>query len=160
VEKLEEGLGRGLVLVCAPPGFGKTALLAHWIRAGQRPVAWLSLDAGDNDPARFWRHAVAALDRISPGIADEVTPLIEPSGPPSFDGVVTAMINQLASQAGEGEVLLLLDDYHLIESQPVHTSLMFPARGCEALRGMVGECARRAVVAHPAAEQPRFQRPW
>jgi ATP/maltotriose-dependent transcriptional regulator MalT len=46
VEKLEKGLGRGLVPVCAPPGFGKTARVPHWIRAGQRPVAWLSLDAG------------------------------------------------------------------------------------------------------------------
>ena len=66
-ERLDEGLARGLVLVCAPAGYGKTVLLADWARRGQRPVAWLSLDAGDNDPARFWRHAVAALDRVAPG---------------------------------------------------------------------------------------------
>jgi LuxR family maltose regulon positive regulatory protein len=63
VEALDEGLARGLVLVCAPAGFGKTALLADWARSGDRPVAWLSLDAADDDPARFWRHVVAALDR-------------------------------------------------------------------------------------------------
>jgi LuxR family maltose regulon positive regulatory protein len=51
------------VLVCAPAGYGKTVLLADWVRRGRRPVGWLSLDSGDNDPARFWRHAVAALDR-------------------------------------------------------------------------------------------------
>jgi ATP/maltotriose-dependent transcriptional regulator MalT len=67
MEALEEGLGRGLILVCAPAGFGKTALLADWARRSQRPAAWLSLDAGDDDPARFWRHAVAALDRARPG---------------------------------------------------------------------------------------------
>ena len=64
-QRLDEGRGRGLVLVCAPAGYGKTVLLAEWIRHGRHPVAWLSLDAGDNDPARFWRHAVAALDRCS-----------------------------------------------------------------------------------------------
>ena len=76
VEALDEGLARGLVLVCAPAGFGKTALLADWARRGGRPVAWLSLDAGDNDPARFWRHVVAALDRARPGLAERVLPLL------------------------------------------------------------------------------------
>ena len=69
VQALDEGLARRLILVGAPAGFGKTALLADWARRGDRPVAWLSLDAGDNDPARFWRHAVAALDRARPGSA-------------------------------------------------------------------------------------------
>ena len=63
--RLDEGLACGLTLVCAPAGFGKTSLLADWTHRGQRPVAWLSLDAGDNDPARFWRHVVAALGRCS-----------------------------------------------------------------------------------------------
>ena len=63
VEALGDGMARGRVLVCAPAGFGKTALLADWARGGGRPVAWLGLDGGDSDPARFWRYAVAALDR-------------------------------------------------------------------------------------------------
>src|SRR5437867_10762262 len=54
-QRLDEGADRGLVLVCAPAGSGKTALLADWARSGQRPAAWLSLDDADNDPARFWR---------------------------------------------------------------------------------------------------------
>jgi LuxR family maltose regulon positive regulatory protein len=70
--RLDEGLARGLVLVCAPAGYGKTVLLADWVRHGRQPVAWLSLDAGDNDPARFWRHAVAALDRALPGTGERV----------------------------------------------------------------------------------------
>src|SRR5580700_11395240 len=61
VEALDEGLARGRVLVSAPAGFGKTALLADWVRGGGRPVAWLGLDGDDSDPARFWRYAVAAL---------------------------------------------------------------------------------------------------
>src|SRR5438093_13062748 len=59
-QRLDEGLAQGLVLVCAPAGSGKTALLADWARSGRRPAAWLSLDDGDNDPVRFWRHAIAA----------------------------------------------------------------------------------------------------
>jgi LuxR family transcriptional regulator, maltose regulon positive regulatory protein len=83
VDRLDEALERGLVLVCAPAGFGKTVLLADWVRQSRRPVAWLSLDQDDNDPARFWRHATAALDRARPGIAEQVTPLLGPSLPSS-----------------------------------------------------------------------------
>ena len=123
--RLDEGLARQLILVCAPAGSGKTALLADWARRGRCPVAWLSLDAGDNDPARLWRHAVAALDRVRPGISERVGPLLGPPAPPSFEGLVTALVNELDAEAGKGEVLLVLDDYHLIDSQAVHASLRF-----------------------------------
>jgi LuxR family maltose regulon positive regulatory protein len=124
-ERLDEALGRGLVLVCAPAGYGKTALLAGWARRCERPVAWLSLDAGDNDPARFWRHAVAALDRACPGLGERVGPLLGPPPPSSFEGLVTALINELAARPGADEVPLVLDDYHLVGSEPVHASLGF-----------------------------------
>src|SRR5262245_46164994 len=121
VEAMGEGLARGRVLVCAPAGFGKTALLADWARGDGRPVAWLGLDGGDSDPARFWRYVVAALDRARPGLAGRVGP------PPSrsFDGLVTALINELAADRGPDEVLLVLDDYHLVDSGPVHESVAF-----------------------------------
>src|SRR5437016_3062302 len=121
LQALGEGLARGRVLVCAPAGFGKTALLADWARGGGRPVAWLGLDGGDSDPVRFWRYAVAALDRARPGLAGRV-------GPPtsrSFGGLVTALINELAADSGPDEVLLVLDDYHLVDSGPVHESVAF-----------------------------------
>src|SRR5713101_7193111 len=121
VQALGEGLARGRVLVCAPTGSGKTALLADWARGGGRPVAWLGLDGGDSDPARFWRYAVAALDRARPGLAGRVGPL----PPPSFEGLVTALINELAADPGGDEVLLVLDDYHLVDSGPVHESVAF-----------------------------------
>jgi len=119
--RLDEGLARGLILASAPAGYGKTVLLADWARRGERPVAWLSLDAGDNDPARFWHHAVAALDRARPGTGDRVAPLLGPPAPTSFQGLVTALINDLAGE----EALLVLDDYHLIGSPQVHESLAF-----------------------------------
>src|ERR1700759_5356140 len=86
--RLAGALGGGVVLVCAPAGFGKTAFLADWLRSGGRPVAWLSLDAGDNDPARFWRHVVAALDRVRPGISERMGPLLGPPPPPSVEAPV------------------------------------------------------------------------
>jgi ATP/maltotriose-dependent transcriptional regulator MalT len=122
---LGEGLARRLILVCAPAGSGKTVMLADWARSGGRPVAWLSLDAADNDPVRFWRHVVAALDRARPGIAERVSPLLGPPAPPTFEGLVTALVNELDAEPGEAEMLLVLDDYHLIDAQPVHASLEF-----------------------------------
>ena len=107
-QALGDGLARGRVLVCAPAGSGKTALLADWARGGGRAVAWLALDGGDNDPARFWRYVVAALDRAQPGIAGRLGPLLGPPAPRSFEGLVTALINELAAQPGRDEVLLVL----------------------------------------------------
>ena len=125
VETVGEGLACALILVCAPAGFGKTALLADWIRREGKPSAWLSLDSGDNDPARFWRHVAAALDRVCPGIGERIGLLLGPPAPRSFEGLVTALINELADRPGEDEVLLVLDDYHVIEAEPVHASLGF-----------------------------------
>ena len=125
VEALGEGLARQLILVCAPAGFGKTAVLADWARLGRWPVAWLSLDAGDNDPARFWRHAVAALDRARPGIGEQLGLLLGPPASVSFGPLVTALVNELADQSGEDDLTLVLDDYHLVSSEPVHASLEF-----------------------------------
>jgi LuxR family maltose regulon positive regulatory protein len=120
---LNDGLARGLILVSAPAGSGKTVLLADW--ALRRPVAWLSLDAGDNDPARFWRYAAAALDRVRPGIARRVLSLLGPPPPSSFEGLVTALINELAAEPDQGEVVLVLDDYHVIDARAIHASLTF-----------------------------------
>jgi LuxR family transcriptional regulator, maltose regulon positive regulatory protein len=115
----------GLVLVSAPAGFGKTALLADWVRGAGLPAGWLTLDPGDNDPARFWRHAAAALEPVCPGIGEQIGQLLGPLQPASFEGLVTALINELAGAAGDDEVLLVLDDYHVIEAEPVHASVRF-----------------------------------
>jgi ATP/maltotriose-dependent transcriptional regulator MalT len=123
VDRLDEGLKQELTLVCAPAGFGKTSLLADWSQRRSGLVGWLSLDTGDNDPVRFWRYTLAALDRLRPGIAEGVSPLLGPPAPASFEGLVTAVVNELS--AADDDVLLVLDDYHLIEAQPVHASLQF-----------------------------------
>jgi ATP/maltotriose-dependent transcriptional regulator MalT len=74
--RLAQGMSRGLTVVSTPAGFGKTTLLGEWVRRSRRPAAWLSLDAGDNDPARFLRYVAAALDQVRPGVAELVTPLL------------------------------------------------------------------------------------
>ena len=125
VEALDEGLARGWSWYAPRPGSARRPCWPTGSGLAAGRVAWLSLDAGDNDPARFWRHAVAALDRARPGIGERVGPLLGPPAPPSFEGLVTALVNELAAQPGEDEVLLVLDDYHLIDAQPVHASLAF-----------------------------------
>src|ERR1700745_403097 len=94
-ERLDEALGRGLVVVCAPAGYGKTSLRASWARHSRNPVAWLSLDASDNDPARFWRHAVAALDAVYPGIGERGGPLLGPPAAHSFRRPGTGLSDDL-----------------------------------------------------------------
>ena len=123
--RLDEGLQRGLVLVCAPAGYGKTVLLADWAEQAPFPAAWLSLDPADNEPARFWRHALAALDRALPGIGGRVGTLLGPPAPVSFEPLVTALVNELAAWPEGGQVLLVLDDYHVIGAPPVHASVEF-----------------------------------
>jgi LuxR family maltose regulon positive regulatory protein len=122
-ERLNAGLSGGLTLVCAPAGYGKTALVADWAR--QRLVAWLSLDRADNDPTRFWRHVLAALDGVCPGTAEMVEPVLGPPPPTSFEGPVAALINELASRSDSREIVLVLDDYHVIDSTVIHDSLTF-----------------------------------
>jgi LuxR family maltose regulon positive regulatory protein len=91
LERLAEGIGRGLVLVCTPAGFGKTTLLADWARRSRRPVAWLSLDDAENDPARLWRHVATALDMVCPGVAERVAALLGPPPPRSFEELVITL---------------------------------------------------------------------
>jgi LuxR family maltose regulon positive regulatory protein len=109
-------------VVCAPAGFGKTALLAEWAQGSVRPVAWLSLDAADNDPVRFWRHVAAAVGGVRAAAGQRVAALLGPP-PRSLEAVVTALVNELA--AVPGELMLVLDDYHLIEAPAVHESVVF-----------------------------------
>src|SRR3984957_7172929 len=106
------------------PGFVPRQRLMQALGEGLargRGVAWLALDGGDNAPARFWRYAVAALDRARPGLAGQIGAL--PAG--SAEGLVTALINELTADPGPDGVVLVLDDYHLVDSGPVHQSVAF-----------------------------------
>jgi LuxR family transcriptional regulator, maltose regulon positive regulatory protein len=123
IQRLDQGMAREVVLVCTPAGFGKTTLLAGWAANARWPVAWLSLDPEDNDPMRFWRYVVAALDRVAGGTGEHVLPLLSPPSIMSSRIVVTALVNQL--QAGPEELALVLDDYHLIDRGSIHDDMAF-----------------------------------
>jgi ATP/maltotriose-dependent transcriptional regulator MalT len=121
LQALTEATKRVLVLVCTPAGFGKTSLLATWARSQRRPVAWLSLDQGDSDPVRFWRYLVAALQRGHDHLGDREARLLLGPQPSSPEALVAALAQQLADLP-EG-LVLVLDDYHVIESEPIHQTL-------------------------------------
>src|SRR5439155_26039071 len=81
VERLNEGLRRKFTLISAPAGFGKTTLVSAWVASSDRPVAWLSLDEGDNDPIRFLVHLVAAVRTIAPTIGEGLLGLLQSPQP-------------------------------------------------------------------------------
>jgi LuxR family transcriptional regulator, maltose regulon positive regulatory protein len=112
-----------LTLVSAPAGFGKTSLLAEWAVRSEFPVAWLSLDAGDNDPARFFTYLSSALDNAVEGVAANTQALLESPQPLQPQYIVTVLLNDIDS-AGE-RLLLVLDDFQFITSQAVHEAVAY-----------------------------------
>ena len=122
-ERLDPESGRKLTLLSAPAGFGKTTLLSKWLESradGDRSVAWLSLDEGDNDPVRFLSYLVAALRRGTgeEGIGEGVLAALRSPEPPRIEALTGALINEMAALPGGLD--LILDDYHLIDSESVH----------------------------------------
>ncbi len=128
-ERLDRGTASKLMLVSAPAGFGKTTLLTEWLAAGpaapadERLAAWLSLDRGDNDPASFWAYVIAALRTAAPGIGESALALLRAPQPPPVEAVLTALLNDLAAIAGD--IVLVLDDYHVIDVREVQDGMTF-----------------------------------
>src|SRR3712207_3701399 len=125
-KRLEEGIGCKLTLISAPAGFGKTTLLSAWLSdpsAVRRPVAWLSIDPADNDPARFWRYVVTALTRLQSGVGETALALLASPQTPPMETVLTTLLTELAEL--DTDSMLVLDDYHLIESRAIHETLAF-----------------------------------
>jgi LuxR family maltose regulon positive regulatory protein len=123
--RLVEGLAcaeEPILAVVAPPGFGKTTLLAQWQSVDERPFAWLSLDDDDNnDPLAFWSHLVASVARVVPNFADSVVPALSSLGGLAIDTTVRRILNEL--HAVEGEIVIVLDDFHRITSRASHETL-------------------------------------
>ena len=115
---------RKLTLVCAPAGFGKTTLLAEWVAAvPTRPVAWVSLDQSDNDPAVFWTYLITALHKIQPSLGERSLALLQSPQPPPIESVLMTLLNELT--AVEADIVLILDDYHAIATQAIHDGIGF-----------------------------------
>ncbi|GAP18872.1 LuxR C-terminal-related transcriptional regulator [Levilinea saccharolytica] len=124
-ERLNEGLlaGRKLTLISAPAGFGKTTLISEWITGCGRPVAWLSLDEGDNDPKRFLMYFITALQTIRPTIGAGVFGTLPSPQTPSIEAVLSNLINEIITVPDP--FVFVLDDYHTIDSKPVDQALAF-----------------------------------
>src|ERR1700680_3336214 len=97
IERLNEGLYRKLTLTAAPAGFGKTTLVSAWVAGCDRQVAWVSLDKGESDPARFLTYLVAALQTIAPPIGKGVSGVLQSPQPPPTASILTALLNEITA---------------------------------------------------------------
>jgi LuxR family maltose regulon positive regulatory protein len=120
-ERLRAGRGLRLSLVACPAGFGKSTLLAAWreSESRERPVAWVTLDEGDDDAVVLWSHVIEALCRVSPGLSHATLAAMAASAP-VLEVVLPTLVNELA---GQGEVVLVLDDFHRLSSASTRESV-------------------------------------
>jgi len=126
IQRLNAGLYRRLTLVSAPAGFGKTTLLSQWLERRNGAAAWLSLDEGDNDPARFLGYLVAALQTVNAGIGVGVQAALLSPQPPPLTSLLAALINEIAAAPeADAPLVLVLDDYHLVQDRQVHDAVAF-----------------------------------
>jgi LuxR family maltose regulon positive regulatory protein len=121
MERLRSGSGRRLSLVAGPAGFGKTTLLAAWreLEATRKPVAWLTLDDGDNDPAVLWSYVIEALRRVCPAIGRPAF-LQAIGASPIVDVLLPRLVNELQEQ---DSVTLIMDDFHRISDRATRDSV-------------------------------------
>ena len=136
IERLNEGLSSGrapvVTLISASAGFGKTTLVSEWVASVDRPVAWLSLDKGDNDPTRFLIYLITALQTLVPSGAEGIAAnmgegvlgmLHASQSLPPIESILTPLINQITTIPAN--FIFGLDDYHIIDSKPVDNALTF-----------------------------------
>src|SRR5260221_8936860 len=131
LERLQQGLSQSLILLCAPAGFGKTTLLAQFLAECRVPAAWLSLEEEDNDPLRFLRAVLAALQTGDPSLGASVRALLSAGhGLPglSLPAVFARLMGELAERSDEW--LLVLDDYHVISSEPIEQAMAYLVKHC------------------------------
>lgn len=121
--RLNGALTRPLALLSAPPGFGKTSLLSEWIEQRKPLVAWLALDADDNDPVRFWEYFIAALQQIDATAGSLSLALLQSGMASPLDAMLMTLVNEI--DALGKELVLVLDDYHVIETPSIHQKLSF-----------------------------------
>jgi LuxR family transcriptional regulator, maltose regulon positive regulatory protein len=110
-------------ILCAPAGFGKTTLLSRWIKSSQRRVAWFSIDEADNDPTRFWSYFITALQSFQPEIGKNALAMLWAPKPPPIEMMLTELLNE--ASVLEKDFLVVLDDYHIIETGSIHAGITF-----------------------------------
>jgi LuxR family maltose regulon positive regulatory protein len=123
LESLEEALNHKLILLAAPPGYGKTTLLSIWTDRTELPIAWLSLDSDDNDPSLFLQYLITSLQTINPEVGHASLSQLKTPQLPSGKDILPALINDLTKI--NHDFALILDDYHWIEEKEIHSTLNY-----------------------------------
>jgi len=125
-ERLNRGAASKLTLISAPPGFGKTTLLAEWLAsapARERSAAWLSLDSSDNQPTSFWPYLIAALQTVLPGVGARALALLQEPQAPPIETVLATLLNELSG--APNDIVLVLDDYHEVDTHDIQGGMAF-----------------------------------
>lgn len=124
IKRLSSGLSRKLTVISAPAGYGKTTLLCQWIGQINRPAAWYSIDKTDNDKVHFFTYLISAIQKIHPGVGHDSLRLFQAqSKMPSMEYILGILINDISSI--KDDFLLVIDDYHLIDSKDVHNNFFY-----------------------------------
>jgi LuxR family transcriptional regulator, maltose regulon positive regulatory protein len=120
---LDGNEGQRVFIINAPAGFGKTTLVSDWLHKQDKATAWISIDESDNDPQRFFTYLIMALLRpkiIPDQVADKLIDLLEST---PLDNILTNLINHITRNKQES--ILILDDYHLVDSPTIHSAITF-----------------------------------
>lgn len=118
-----DAFNRKLTLITAPAGYGKTTLACQWLAGSKIPVAWLTLEPSENDPVRFLMYLVAAFQVVSTRIGSRVQTMLQAPQRTPQEILLTTLINELTDH--EGSLLMVMDDYHVIQSKSNHDALNF-----------------------------------
>ena len=121
--QLDDGLQRNLILISAPAGFGKTSLLSDWLAQRTAPIAWLSLDVDDNNETIFLTYLITALQQVESELGAASGLLLQASPAPDIQTILFALLNDF--QKLEKPIILVLDDYHIVHTEPIHELVLF-----------------------------------
>ena len=123
VKCLDEGLGHKLILISAPAGFGKTTLLVDWVHTHKIPVAWFSVDKGDNNPLNFLTYVILGLQSLVADIGKAALTMLQSPQPPPIEPILINLINEVSRISKD--LALVIDDYHLVDAKPIHELMAF-----------------------------------